>query len=60
MLKINCYFCDKELEEPGGLIFSPPDKNDRTHKFHVCNVCYTWIFWTMETEKENQLDLLDE
>lgn len=43
-----CDFCHKELEDFGGLIFSPPEKGHGAHeseeqnvqKLHVCRTCY--------------------
>lgn len=41
-----CDKCDKELEFPGGLAFSPPDEN-KVIKFHLCQTCWArflrWI-----------------
>jgi len=52
-LNINCDICKKELEEPGGLLFSPPIKDLRdqfnrptnmvVEKKHICVVCYDKI-----------------
>jgi hypothetical protein len=55
MLKFNCEFCKKELTEPGGLIFSPPDENDngKTFKSHICVACYASLY--EEHEKKNDL-----
>jgi len=39
-LHINCARCDKEIEEPGALLFSPPDKDGKTIKTHFCVPCY--------------------
>lgn len=49
MLKINCDYCDKELTEPGALIFSPPDEDGRVWKFHKCVDC--WVFYLEEWRK---------
>lgn len=43
-----CDFCHKELEDFGGLVFSPPKKGHNIHeekeqhvdKLHVCRTCY--------------------
>ena len=59
MIKFNCYFCQKELVEPGALLFAPPEKIDNggetfytplVHKYNVCGECFdkiilmpTWI-----------------
>ncbi len=44
-----CDFCHKELEDFGGLIFSPPEQGhdqnqsdeQNVQKLHVCKTCYT-------------------
>lgn len=59
MLKFNCHICKKELNEPGGLLFSPPlpelanicdlDNENKTveehdvQKYHVCVDCWNDI-----------------
>jgi hypothetical protein len=40
-----CDFCHKELEDFGGLVFSPPeqqtlDTNQSVEKLHICKTCY--------------------
>lgn len=35
-----CARCGKELTAFGGLLFSPPDKNDNVRKTHLCKDCY--------------------
>ncbi|MEI6731532.1 MAG: hypothetical protein WCK90_02510 [archaeon] len=37
-----CDVCKKELNEPGALLFSPPDGNS-VKKFHLCKECYSRI-----------------
>lgn len=39
MIKIDCDFCGKELDEPSALLFGPPDKQ-RSMKWHICVDCY--------------------
>ncbi len=39
-VSITCDFCHKELTELGGLIFSPPDKDSKVLKRHICKSCY--------------------
>lgn len=36
MLIIECAICHASLEQPGGLYFTPPDKDGNVHKIHVC------------------------
>ena len=43
MLRILCDFCKKELEKPGGLIFSPPGTDQEVVKLHACCDCYKKI-----------------
>ena len=43
MIKPVCDNCMHELNEFGGLLFSPPDVNDRTIKWHLCVDCYSEI-----------------
>lgn len=40
MIKVICDNCKKELNVPGALLFSPPDKNNIVKKFHLCTKCY--------------------
>ena len=39
MIKVNCYFCGKELNKPGAILLSPPVNNVIT-KSHICCKCY--------------------
>ncbi len=39
-IKPICDQCKKELEDFGALLFSPPDKESRTKKFHICKNCF--------------------
>jgi hypothetical protein len=32
--------CKKQIVRPGGLIFGPPDENDKSEKAHICEDCY--------------------
>jgi hypothetical protein len=43
MILVVCSVCNQELNEPGALIFSPPDKDGKTKKDHVCVGCYKII-----------------
>lgn len=45
-LQINCDICEKPLEEPGALVFSPPN-GTVVSKYHVCIKCFKEKFqWT--------------
>jgi hypothetical protein len=39
-IKLSCDKCKKELADFGGILFSPPDENNRVKKFHLCS---TWL-----------------
>jgi hypothetical protein len=36
-----CDLCGETLEEPGALVFSPPDEHGAVSKYHVCK-CKCW------------------
>lgn len=40
MLQVICDNCEKELDELGALLFSPPDKEGFCQKIHLCKKCY--------------------
>jgi len=40
MIKPKCDICKKELDNFGGLIFSPPNVDGKVDKFHVCKDCF--------------------
>ena len=45
MINIKCAKCGTELDEPGGLVFSPPLKRIKwsitsVNKIHVCYDCW--------------------
>jgi len=46
-LTVTCRRCKQELDEPGGLLFSPPDQDpsyeDTVEKYHICVGCYEEI-----------------
>ena len=47
-IKPTCDKCKKELEEFGALLFSPPNENNKTRKFHICKDCYEEIEENLE------------
>ena len=56
MLKIKCDICGKELNEPGALLFSPPNKYI-VHKYHICKDCYKTKILNilkLETDKDDE------
>lgn len=40
MLKVECDFCDEEINEPGALLFSPPNEFGMARKLHLCATCW--------------------
>ena len=52
MIQVVCFKCNKELNEPGGLLLSPPDKSGRVYKKHLCITCYDQLF---EPEPDTRL-----
>lgn len=40
MIAVKCAVCGRELDEPGAILLSPPDKNDNVVKFHLCIADY--------------------
>ena len=42
MIKPTCRFCKIELQNFGGILFSPP-KDDVCEKLHVCADCYIYL-----------------
>lgn len=57
MLRIQCNKCGKDLDEPGSLAFSPPDKYDECKKFHICLSCWPlfqdWLSLKVETRSHD-------
>jgi len=56
MIKPICDYCQKELDEFGGLLLSPPDESNKCQKFHICKLCYQ----KLEQLKEENEKLKDE
>jgi len=52
MIKVSCGNCFKELKEPGALLFSPPDGEDRCDKYHLCVPCFEKIMSKLDMEWE--------
>lgn len=42
-IKPICDKCKKELQEFGAILLSPPDKDNKVKKFHICKNCYEKI-----------------
>ena len=52
MIVVICYCCGDELTELGGLLLSPPDRDD-IKKYHLCRGCFGELMeqlkgWGME------------
>lgn len=43
MIRAKCAACGKELDEPGGILFGPPEANENVRKRHLCLVCYAVV-----------------
>ena len=39
-IKPTCDKCGEELKEFGAILLSPPDKQNKVTKFHICKKCY--------------------
>lgn len=39
MIKPKCNICNKELNDYGALLFSPPEE-EKVRKIHICKECY--------------------
>jgi len=46
MIKPDCFLCDIELKNFGGILFGPPI-DDRCNKHHICADCYGYIIQTL-------------
>lgn len=57
MLRIDCFRCKNELDEPGALIFNPPNKYDEVIKFHICRWCWSTVRKSLFVENDkNELN----
>jgi len=58
MIKPFCIMCDKELEEPGGILLSPPltylNRPDDIQKHHLCVNCYENVITLIRHNKQNK------
>ena len=55
MISVKCIRCKKELDNQGGLLFSPPNNTSLSHyglveKHHLCIDCY----WIIKKELEEK------
>ena len=42
-IKPICDKCKKELQEFGAILFSPPDRENKVRKYHICKECFEKI-----------------
>lgn len=49
MIDVRCFACQKDLDAPGALLFSPPDQSDACTKFHLCGACFVRMVETFRT-----------
>jgi hypothetical protein len=47
-IKPKCNKCGKELDDFGGILLGPPDKNSDVKKHHLCIDCYKKVVSSME------------
>jgi hypothetical protein len=50
-IKPKCDKCNKELEEFGGILLSPPDNDRRVIKYHLCINCYKKVEELLKNKK---------
>jgi len=46
-----CNKCGKELKKFGGLIFSPPTKQNIVKKYHICRDCFKKLTKSFKEKK---------
>lgn len=51
-IKPKCDKCNKELDEFGGILLSPPDIKNRVIKYHLCLNCFKEIEKLLITNKK--------
>lgn len=42
-IKPICDMCKKELNEFGAILLSPPDKENKVKKYHLCKTCFSQL-----------------
>lgn len=50
-IKPKCDKCKEELEDFGGILLSPPDKENKVEKFHLCKNCFEEIKNSLKINK---------
>ncbi len=51
MIDVCCAICQWQMQEPGGLLFSPPQKEMMVYKTHVCVKCWPLIVNFIDSER---------
>jgi hypothetical protein len=58
MIKVFCRKCKQSLQEPGGLIISPPETEGRysskVYKMHLCLQCYFMLMDWLEISPQQE------
>lgn len=47
-IKPKCDKCQRELDDFGGILLSPPDSDSKVVKYHLCKDCYLEIEKTLK------------
>ena len=42
-LHLSCFRCERPIDVPGALLFSPPEEGGKCTKAHLCTVCYSHV-----------------
>ena len=50
-IKPKCDKCNKELDDYGGILLSPPNNDRQVKKYHLCKSCYQKIEKLLKTKK---------
>lgn len=45
MIEVICNRCEEEMDSPGALVFSPPDREGGCLKIHICRVCWGHVLF---------------
>jgi hypothetical protein len=58
MLELKCDLCDRQLQEPGALVFSPPTQEAwLVEKYHICADCWPAIDALLNGEPGESTDV---
>lgn len=59
-ITVTCYVCEKELDEPGALVFSPPYGSkgaNQVTKRHLCRTCWRELDVLMRSVNQRMKDM---